>query len=465
MRPEPFLRTGSGAHGLRRRILGLLLGWAWFDRVSTFSLRRLFFPLSRLFAAAQSADGQPRAFCEAVPMTAKYTDAPHQLRALARFEELRARAGGLDLAWERAFFGPDDVPVAERAAIEAARLDARQAFNGARGLFLRYLTRPIPRARMAVVTPAAAEAVYGRARQDFAPFVAPPEVMPEVSVSRKIPGAVGRDCWLRFKSPSARLGDTVTARVHEPIGVENPPTIILGHGIGIEFDHWRGLVDETDELVALGIRVIRPEAPWHGRRVKRGMFGGEPIVAEFPLGSLDAFSGALQEWAVIADWARRTSSGAILMGGTSLGAQMAQLCAHHARSWPERLRPEALLLITHCGSMLEAVLHGALPEIFGTADEVMDKGWTPETIQPYLALLDPPQTPPLDPQRIVSVLGRYDRVTPFGSGEALVSAWQLPPENLFILERGHFSVPMTLIRNQAPLKRFQAIVKGLQIDR
>lgn len=462
LRPEPYLRTGAGAHGLRRRIFGLLLGWPWFDRVTTFTLRRLFFPLSRLFAAAQVANGRPRAFCSAVPMPARYTDTPHQQRALARLEELRARIRALEAAWERAFFGPDDVSVVERAAIESERLDASQAFNGTRRLFIRYLSRRIPRARMAAVTPALVEAVYGKAREDFAPFVAPPAVMPQISVSRAIPGTVGRDSWLRFKSPSARLGDTVTARVHEPIGVLNPPTIILGHGICIEFDHWRGLVDETDELVALGIRVIRPEAPWHGRRVKRGMFGGEPIVAEFPLGSLDAFAGALQEWAVIADWARQTSSGPILMGGTSLGAQIAQLCAQHARSWPEQLRPEALLLITHCGSMVDVVLQGAVPEIFGTAGDVADQGWTPDLMRSYLSLLDPAPTAPLDPQRIVSVLGRYDRVTPFASGETLVHSWQLPPENLFILERGHFSVPMTLIRNQAPLKRFNEIVKALR---
>ena len=150
------------------------------------------------------------------------------------------------------------------------------------------------------------------------------------------------------------------------------------------------------------------------------------------------------------------------MGGTSLGAQMAQLVADRSRDWPERLRPEALLLITHCGSIAEAVLHGALPEIFGSAADVFAKGWTAESFQPYVALLDPARTPPIDRKCIVSVLGRYDRVTPFPSGEALVRDWDLPPENLFILDRGHFSVPMTLIRNSAPLERFAAVVRGLQ---
>lgn len=462
VRPESYLRTGSGAHGLRRRMMGLAFAWSWFDPLMTFALRRIFFPISRLKAAAEVAGGRPLAFCNAVPMRPRYTDTPHQLRTLARLEQVRARACAVDAAWERAFFGADEVTLAERTAIEAERLDAHHALNGARRLFARYLTRPIPRARMAAASPAAVEAVYGSARHDFAPFIAPPAVMPEISVSRVIPGTIGRDHWVRFISPNPRLGDMVTARVHEPIGVENPPTIILGHGICVEFDHWRGLVDETDDLVAHGIRVIRPESPWHGRRAKPGLFGGEPIIAEFPLAALDAFTGALQEWAVLADWARRTSSGPILMGGTSLGAQIAQLCAGHARSWPEAMRPKALLLITHCGSMADVVLRGAVAEIFGTLADVTDKGWTPEVIAPYLAPLDPMPEPPLGANRIVSVLGRYDRVTPFASGEALVQRWQLPPENLFILDRGHFSVPMTLIRNSAPLKRFTEIVKTLQ---
>ena len=47
------------------------------------------------------------------------------------------------------------------------------------------------------------------------------------------------------------------------------------------------------------------------------------------------------------------------------------------------------------------------------------------------------------------------------SGDALVRDWKVPADNLFILDRGHFSVPMTLIRDHAPLDRFKAVVDGL----
>ncbi|MFX8770618.1 hypothetical protein ABTM91_20900, partial [Acinetobacter baumannii] len=58
-----------------------------------------------------------------------------------------------------------------------------------------------------------------------------------VMVSESVPTPAGIDYWLRFKSPGA-IGDTVTARVHEPRGVRNPPTIIYGHGVCVDFDHW-----------------------------------------------------------------------------------------------------------------------------------------------------------------------------------------------------------------------------------
>ena len=66
---------------------------------------------------------------------------------------------------------------------------------------------------------------------------APPNDMPEVSVSRAVTNREGRHYWLRFQSPSASMADRVTARVLEPLDVDNPPTVIFLHGICVEFDH------------------------------------------------------------------------------------------------------------------------------------------------------------------------------------------------------------------------------------
>ena len=66
----------------------------------------------------------------------------------------------------------------------------------------------------------------------------------------------------------------------------------------------------------------------------------------------------------------------------------------------------------------------------------------------------------MEARNIVSVLGQYDHVTPFASGLELMDAWQVPAANRFIWKRGHFSVPMTMIRNNKPLHKFREIMFG-----
>jgi len=383
------------------------------------------------------------------------------LTALAHFETARASVNALEAEWQRVFFGPEDSGIDYRISVETARRDRRHAFNSTRRHFRFLLRHDIPRVKRDTRVPEEAHEIYGAAFSDLAPFFAPPDPMPKVEVSRPIPNSVGSTYWLRFESPSERIGDTVYARVHEPEGADNPPTIVFGHGVCVEFDHWHGLIDEIDALCALGFRVIRPEAPWHGRRVPPGHFGGERFIATFPYGPLDTFTGALQEWSVLIDWARRHSNAPVSVGGTSLGALMSQLLSDRAADWPERFRPDAMFLITHCGEHVEAVMRGRLARIWGGREDIMSKGWSSEEIEKYLTLLDPVRPPVMPPENIVSVIGSRDNVTPFQSGYELLNRWGLPEENKFVWKRGHFSVPMTMIRNHAPLRRFHDIIKSM----
>lgn len=445
---------------LKRMLSGLLLSWPWFDRVGLTLLKRAFFPTSRAFAAAEMAMSDIARFYETVPMPRRFEDDHRLAKALHHHGLARAAHDAIAAAWEATFFRARASTPAERQALEAARATHAHAYNLTRRHFGFLLPRSLPRIRLETFSPDQAAAVYGAALADAKPFFAPPDPLPTVEVSEPIPGAVGTDTWLRFKSPSPRLGDTVYARVHTPVGVTDPPTIILGHGVCVEFDNWIGLVDEADALTAAGLRVIRPEAPFHGRRRPPGYFGGEKLIGTFPLGALDAFTGALQEWAVIAAWARATSKGGLAFGGTSLGALTAQLAADRSADWPEALRPQALLLITHNGSMHETILKGELVNLFASAHEAEAVGWTEELIDAYFGLVDPKRPLVVPGHRIVSILGKRDTVTPFASGEPLLARWGVPPENVFIFDRGHFSVPMTLIRNGAPVQRFCEVMGG-----
>jgi len=456
--PRRFLKTRAAAGRRKRWLMSQTLGWPLFDPISSWMLRRLYLPSSRLWAAAHLAEGSLQRFCDAVPMPRRIGNSSRLEAALARFDRARVAAAAIETEWQRVFFGPEDISPAYRSAVEAARLDATHAYYAARKHFAFLIGRNVPAINLEIESPESVAQIYGNARDDFAPFVAMPNPMPEVQVSRAIRSSLGKDYWLRFKSPSSRLGDTVYARVHEPQGVIDPPTIIYGHGVCVEFDHWRGLIEETYNLCAAGFRVIRPEAPWHGRRQPRGFFGGERLMAVFPTGSIDALSGAVREWAVLADWSRKTSRGTLSFGGTSLGALTAQLAADRAHKWEERLRPEGLFLITHSASMTDIVMQGEISKLFDGTETAKTKGWTIDTLSAYFRLLDPSHSPPVAPDKIVTLLGKRDTVTPFNSALPLVQSWGVPKENMFVWDRGHFSVPMTLIRDQRPIRRFCAVM-------
>lgn len=465
---DASLRLGRGRpdpvdERVVRAIAGTMLAWPWFDRAALFMLRRWFFPVSRLWAAARQADGDAGRFFEAVPVSPRPNMHDRVARVLSVFEQARAAAFAIEKDWDLMFFGAEDANLAKREAIEAARLSHRHAYNATRRHFRFLVDDNTPRVSTAIATPDDVANVYGGAlKGGIAKLTTVLCPTPSIEVSQRISGPAGEDYWLRFTSPSQRLNDKVYARVHEPVGVKDPPTVIFGHGICVEFDHWHGLVDECHALARMGFRVIRPEAPWHGRRNQPGRFGGETIIASFPMGLLDAVFGAVLEWAALAAWARETSRGPLAFAGSSLGALTAQFAADRARDWTESLRPDALLLLTHTRDLSDVVMNGALANLWMSPAEVEARGWTEELARTYLQLLEPAERLPLAAERIVSVLGRRDLVLPFKSGRELTEAWCVPERNLFVWDRGHFSVPMTLIRNQAPLHRFAEVMSAVE---
>jgi pimeloyl-ACP methyl ester carboxylesterase len=448
--------------GLRTPIGGLVAR-PWFDAVALRLVADWFFPLSRLWAAARAADGSVDQFFA----TAGLDPTPRLVRCLGRrldtFEVTRRRVVDVERDWEAAFFGPDDRGPAARAAVERTRLEARDDYNSRRGLFvpIRLAARVSP-VRWDIPAPSAAATIYDELVADPARAYAPPEEMPEIAESRAVARRDGgRSYWLRFRSPSVRMNDQVVARVYEPAQAENAPTVIFGHGICVEFDHWRGVVDEVEAMVAMGIRVVRPEAPWHGRRVLPGRYGGEQFIATAPLGALDHFTAAAREWSVLIDHFRRAGDAPIGIGGSSLGAMTAQIIAEKSQYWPSRLRPDATLLITHCGQIEDAVVRGSLAKTWGIAEATEAEGWDADVMRHYMPLLHIGDRPAMAPETIVTVLGDRDNVTPFDSAKMLIDDWGIPAENRFISRRGHFSVPVGMMRDQRPLMRFRTILDRL----
>lgn len=441
--------------------LGGLFTLPWFDPASMYFLRNWYLPLSRLWGVADEAQGSVARFVEIAQFELGDSLYRRLGKVLFRFEVSRARVNAIDAAWRHAFFGDDAPTQSDLVAIEKARKDAHQAHNMRRG-DLRFLLRFKPQtSRYVIPSQTEVEALYGGIRADPQAYFTLPTGMPPVEQSRVFDAVDDRQYWIRFQSPSQRTGDLVYARVHEPAGVNNPPTIIYGHGICVEFDYLEGLVDEVDVLCRLGFRVVRPEAPFHGRRRPQGYYGGEYISATSPLGVLDTFTAAVAERAVLMDWCRRSSTGPVTMGGSSLGALIAQLLTGAAANWPQDLRPDALLLIMHCSEMEDALIHGSIAKLFGALKAKHEAGWSVTTVAEYLRALDPPAQPSIAAANIVSVLGARDAATPFSGGLELLDRWQVPPPNRFVWPQGHFSLPIALTRNDAPLRHFQQVVKGL----
>ena len=457
-----FSRITSGLLGSPA---GRIIARPWFDTCALHLLKHWYFPLSRLWAAARAADGDIDRYIESVPLK---QPGRYQRKviasALTQFEYARLKAFSIDQLWRDYFFNEQAVAAERLPIVEEMRLDYRTAYNMTRNRF-----RPLRRlvktsVSMNPPTPGDVARQLGEGGEKLQEYFAPPGQFPDVEISRTIPTSYGKDYWLRFVSPYQQMQDLVYARVHEPDDVDNPPTLIFGHGLCVEFDHYRQLVDEVTQLTRLGIRVIRPEAPWHGRRVLPGHYGGEQFLSNIPISMFDFIAAQHQEWATIMNWCRGNSRGPVAIGGTSLGAQTAKAIVMSATGWPERLQADALLVVTHSQHMAETALDGALSDIWNLGDSLRASGWSQDLENTWLQRLDPVRPACVNGDHIVSVCGTEDTVTPIKTALTQMNAWNVPPENRFVYRRGHFSIPLGMINNDEPLLRFAAVIKkiGLQ---
>ena len=458
---HPVYRSSNFLQRLLSSPLGGLLARGWLEKPILYLLQYWFFPVSRLWAAARSANGDVDQFFSAVPMEPLDDKRAEIQQLLNLFEQKRQQIVETEGRWRLLFFGTQDSSTEQLIDAERSRLAHRNEYNATRKTFSSLRKHVRSSVYDCFASPQQAQQRYGDDPEQDEALFARPEQMPQVNVSRSIEKHFSTDYWISFESPSKEMNDMVYARVLEPKGVSNPPTLIFGHGIGVEFDHWRNLIDIVKYLPQLGIRVIRPEAPWHGRRVPDGFYGGEYFLSSTPLSGFNFFSAQHQEWAVLMDWARRTSSGALAIGGSSLGAQAAQMTAIRAAAWPKEQQPDALFLMTHCSHLWEVALDGSLADIWNLHGPLKALGWNRKTTEQWMHRLDPPGDPCMPPERVISVLGRHDEVTPYRSGRRMQKRWDLPAENCFVWPCGHFEVPMRMLSQRQPLTRLVDILSSI----
>lgn len=452
---------------LLRSAVGALILRPWFDDAALRLLAGWYFPLSRAWAAALAANGSPEAFCAAVhcrPLAARMLP-----RVLARAEACKRTLAVAEARWHESFFGGG---LAD-ARIEAERVLAAVQLMKLRAAFApMHFSHPLSPIAFAIETPASVERRHGaRLRQRQRAFALPGEGsegahgLAGIETSRTYRSARGREGWLRF--PAAAAGEVAWARVATPTGGgDRRPTIIFAHGIGMEPEFWGEQRDPLGWFTEIGLRIVRPEAPWHGRRRLPGYFGGEPILARGPGGLLDFMHWHVTELGLLTAWARLTGRGPVAVGGMSLGALTVQLLAEVARFWPAVMRPDAVLLVAPARSVASVALEGSLTRALGVPRAMHAAGWTPAEIVKWSPLLEPMSEPAVDPAHVVVVLGEADDVTLAHEGERLVKAWRVPSDNVFRCPAGHFSTAMGISRDSAPLRRLlQVLARATPVAR
>ena len=452
------LPRGLAPEAVLKRRFGDWVARPWLDRAA-FSSLGWFFPLSRLWAAANVAEGDPDKFAAAVPFDRG--DGPDGWlldQALHGVHSAQRRYRRTEGEWQRICFTGSVRAPSRIVEAELERRTAGRIWMATRGLMAPLLsTGDVPAVHWQTPRPDELLAELAPMLADPAAFYAPLDPLPAIEQSHKAPGPEGVEYWLRFPSKG---GETAWAKVYEP---EEPagrlPTAILCHGLCVEQELWGTTAGIPHALIRQGVRVIAPEAPWHGRRMLPGRYGGEPLIATAPRGGPDLFRAALSEIATLTGWARGQGSHIVAIGGTSLGALTTQMAATRAKAWPAALRPDFLLLVTTSGSLRQVAVDGELGETFGLDTALGEAGWTDETLQALSPLTDPDDDPVMPPNRLIMVLGREDSVTAFDEGRDLAARWQVPAENLYIRDQGHFSAAVGVIHDDAPVQQLYDMIK------
>jgi len=436
----------------------------WFDRMALPLVARFFFPLSRAWAAA-ARHGGLEDFVRAAygPEVRRRASGKRAAKFVATVQARKRTYDAAEDNWRRCYFDHDGAATAPNqeslVAAQTGRAKAAHAFMATRAAALPlHVADRFPWLRFEIASPKAVELAHGPRLCDPRSAFAPPAPA-EVAESHRVPSAQGEDHWLRFRSPV--LGDEAWARVSTPAGQgagRAMPSLIFLHGIAMETEFWRGMIDPSLPLARQGVRLIRPEGPWHGRRRPEGWFGGEMVAARGPLGFIEMFQAWVAEVAALIAWARRTADGPVAVGGVSLGALAAQMVASAARCWPTEQRPDPVFLVATSGDMIDVAHTGSLSGALQVPARMQRAGWSQGEVARWAPLLQPQGSPGVDPDRIVMVLGQEDTLLPYAGGQALAKAWGVPPENLFARPQGHFSVSLGLDIAPAPLHRMAEIL-------
>jgi len=444
--------------------LGGLLARSWVDPVGLAAMRRWYFPLSRLWAAANAAGEDVGRFGAEIGAPLPGFWPPSYVSSLLR-RNIRARLAS-EIArqrWETAIFAGLDTSDAE--PLDTLRRRAASRHLATRAIFypLLFPHRP-PVARWDIPDVETVRRTFGSLLSRPADLYAAPLDMGSLEVSQAFVRNGLREYWLRARTPAACLdkwrgSEMLYARVVEPVDAASAATLIFGGGLCLEFDLLCVAQDPGSRLAALGWRVVEPISPFHGLRAMPDRYGGEPFFASAPASTIDLVAGQAIETALLIAWCRARFGGKVALAGISMTSFVAQQVASYCGAWVPAARPDGVMLISHSGRIERVTFGGVLSDALGFGRALLDGGWTPDVLESLSALFDPAAEPALPPHCIVSVLGETDRWVPYADGLEVARRWKVPDANIFRYRLGHLGMPVQLIRDTAPFARLRQVLE------
>ena len=444
--------------------LGALFAKPWVDQAGLFGLRRWYWPLSRLWAAANVAGEDASRFRDEIGAVLPAFWSARRLRTvLGHNARMHLEAEVARRVWETAIFG-DSAANADPGQLDRRRRMAATRHLVTRGRFypLLFSSRPPP-VRWRIDRPDQVERELGPMIADPASLYVAPIDTRTVAVSRPFVRKGMREYWLRAPTPAPRLqgrpgSEILYARVVEPVDGAIKETLIIGSGLGLEFELLSVARDADARLAAMGWRVIEPVSPYHGLRAMPGYYGGEPFFAAGPTSAMDLVAGQTVESALLVAWSRARFGGKVALAGISMTSFVAQQAASYCHLWPAGAQPDAVMLISHSGRIEDVIFGGTLAAMLGLDLALAGAGWSRTALARLSRIVDPAAVPAVPPSHIVSVLGETDRWLPYDGGLDVARRWGLPEANVFSYRLGHLGMPVQLSRDAAPFVRLKQIL-------
>lgn len=443
----------SSAFARRAFVFGYDLVGRAIDPVTIWTLKRRVFPAARLWAMANDAGGDFELFVEGLPAAARKRGGGAVARkAFEAVGSLQKRSEEATEKWRATALEGEGAGVAE-AESDRRRAASRHIASQA-PLSAAVGRRHLPLVRWEMERP-------GAEPPDAAAFDAPEDLdalRPGPSYSE---GDMERR-WLSGPAETELPGDKAYARVSWPRDKEIQGVVVIGSGVGVEWDAYVRMRREYDFPIGFaraGLAAIELASPGHGLRRAADRYGGEAFFAGAPVTSAAMLLAQVKETARLLAWGRREWGKPTAIFGISMSSFAAQLVLSHSGRWPERARPDGGYLMAHSGDLI-GVVRGSLAAALGIESAMADAGWTESTLAPWRAALAPTDRPAIAPERIISEIGRLDGVTPFADGSALADAWGLPPSNRFLRPHGHMGLPLRSMFDEGPADRLAEILRG-----